>query len=283
MTAPITEKYIEKEPPKGALDARLFLIAMPKCGLHALVSAVKPLAAVWVDRPWLGSYNGMGWKTTTVYAYIKRMEQALAEQPNGTFIRGHVKPHPRIIKAMYDNGTIPIFIYRNLRDVAVSSAYHILDAGTQKGDGKIHFNPQPFKDLESFDDVLEAVIRGYAGMPSLVDRWNEFRGWLDVRWILRIRYEDLVDDFYAAAVLIFRYISGTATRFAYGEEYKPVFDRHTMDEIARDMRMSFGMKHESVTFRRGVAGGWVDDWSEQAERAFVETGALQANRELGYE
>ena len=282
MTAPITLQDEQQDIPEGALSTKLILIAMPKCGLHALVSAVRPVAAVWIDAVWIGSFDGYGWKTSYVDNHLEQSIEKIQKQPEGTFMRGHLAPHPDIVQEMYDQGSTPLFIYRNLRDVAVSSTYHIRTAGDEDGDGILHFNPQPFKDMD-FEDALAEVIRGGHGMDSLVSRWHSFKGWMDIPWILKVKYEYLVEDFYSTAMLMFRYIAGRAALSKYGDDIKLVLNRDQADEVVSGMRHAFGQKSESPTFRRGKPGGWRDDWNDRAEKAFRDTGAMEANWELGYE
>ena len=74
----------------------------------------------------------------------------------------------------------------------------------------IHPDKELYKALPTHEDVLKAVITGLDDYPGLIERWEQFAGWLDVRWVLKLRFEDIKDNLKNTADLMVRYVYGRA-------------------------------------------------------------------------
>ena len=84
-----------------------------------------------------------------------------------------------------------MFVYRDLRDVAVSQAHHILNEDDKRF---VHPDKAAYRDLGCFSRVLRAVIEGMGNYPGVVDRWKLYAPWLDREWVCPVRFEDLIGD-----------------------------------------------------------------------------------------
>ena len=260
---------------------RFLLNGFPKAGLHLLALLVAPIAdppdgTLWEHGDWWGVlYNiwTLKWRDERA---LRGQFWKLARLQPGEYLRGHIA-HREDVAAHIDNcGIAHVFIRRDLRDVAVSLAHHVLDP---TADAK-HTGKSLFMLMDDFDDVLEAAITGVGPYAGVVERWQQYRGWLDAPRTLCIRYEDALTDRESAAETILRY--GL-------ERIRDVFDvdwmidpRRFAEGVAAMVKTSFET-HRSPTFRTGTAGGWREMFKTRHHEAFKRAGGLEALDAMGYE
>ena len=102
----------------------------PKHGLHLLAmmveGAVNPAPdSLFTDRNWVGTFMdhsfSLQWNNMDRWFFImSRLQQ-------GQYYRGHVGYRQDVSEFMRLARVGHVFIYRDLRDVAVSQAYHVLN------------------------------------------------------------------------------------------------------------------------------------------------------------
>ena len=225
-----------------------FLNAFPKSGLHLLDALCKPLT---VNRRawWAGTHANSSWTFQRVG--LERVTNAICYLPDNWRLIGHTCYDADIEWYLALSSIAHIFIHRDLRDVAVSQAHHILS----DDDNLQHPDKELYRALGSFDNVLDAVWNGYGEYPGIEERWAEYEPWLDKPDVLIIRFEDAIAD-----------LEGTADKILdYGLTITPELtlpDPQVKLELsqvltnATEMAASARDTDKSPTFRRGVAGEW---------------------------
>lgn len=261
---------------------KIIVNAFPKAGTHMAVQMVSPLASPvrnpLVPEAWVGNIGGNGfWNTQNQLIGEHEQYERLALCMPGQFYKSH-----SVYKQVYANfinmcGYAMIFMYRDLRDVAVSWAHHILD----KNPKTLHPAKQFFKMLEldgGFEEVLLAVINGAGPLPGVVDHWGEFAPWLDQEWVLPIKYEDMRQKPGETADKVFRYLIDRSGEVRSMEWKISAVAKMKMQEMADATKK----REASPTFRKGIVGGWQDEWTESAADAFEVHGGNEWLEKLGY-
>lgn len=266
------------------IGAKFYLNGFPKSGLHLLDMLMRPLALPmpkdhrWLT-PWAGLYAGNSWTMD-----MKPLEMTCYKmgrcQP-GYFVKGHCGYVRELDRFMYYLGLIHIFIYRDLRDVAVSQAFHYINK-----DSAVFSHPEKelFDDM-SFDEVLMTVITGIQGEKAwyapLVPRWLEYEPWLKQSWVLSVRYEDLLLRPEESAKKI---ITHTVKRIGYVLGL-PETEVHpgALEGISKIMAEYSRRTDISPTFREGKTGGWKEHFTREHMSAFIEYGGTSALIRAGYE
>lgn len=262
-----------------ALAPRWVLNGFPKSGLHLLMLMVQPLAdpiekhAIF-DLPWTGTFYGNGWLRDRLPV------------PNVAYRTSMLKPGEFVLSHCgYDNdleaflrlfGASKVFLYRDLRDVAVSQAFHVL---SDDDDSHVHQDKDLYRALGSFDKTLEAVIVGLGKYPGLIERWEDYAPWLDEEWVFKTTFEDLIQNPYGTAEKILRY--GFGRPYAIYDKTIPFFDDAI--KAASHLMVSHGkMTEKSATFREGKVGNWRNHFNDHHKSLFKETDNGWLTR-LGYE
>lgn len=254
------------------LEQKVYIVSFPKSGTHLMERWVQQLAGRIKDREWLGNVSGNAWKAE-LSKTADLLPEAMDAFPAGGYLKGHVAHSYEMARALWDHKISTVFVYRNLRAVAVSIAHHVTDDSERLK----HFDKSIFAGMTP-TDALPHVIRGRGDHAPLADRWCLFAPWLEEQWTLRVRFEDMVNEPYQTASNVLRYVAGFTAQRA-GMKIELSRDAH--DHVV-DCMVKAGQRHDTTTFRKGTADGWRDEWTDEAERAFVETGCDQLNREAGY-
>lgn len=260
------------------LDQRVYLNSFPKAGTHLAERFVRLSAAPVEGVGWLGSFNYNAWSTEWVD--LERFRKFTENWPAGAYLKGHCGHLPTIAEWLWNAGIASVFVYRNLRDVVISQAYHIVnqDKGADDADKLKH----PGKALLAgvrFNEVILACITGFDRYPGIAERWQLYKGWLDERWVLKIRFEEMVQCPREVGERIIRYVMGQTAAF-YGLKIR--LDRRQLDALI-DAQAALIEQTRPATYRRGVVDGWYDEWNPELEAAWIDSGAYAANEALGYE
>jgi hypothetical protein len=157
-------------------------------------------------------------------------------------------------------------MYRDLRDVVVSTAHHI------ELDDEKHRHPdrEPFKGM-THEEILRAVIVGHDQFHGIRDYWELYAGWLDEEWILPMKYEDMRRDPLTSCLRIAAYCMHRM-----GRSY-PLKDLQMMARL-----MANGIVPQtSPTFRAGRIGDWRKEFTPELTELF-EREAGEWIDQLGY-
>lgn len=234
----------EGETKEVLVDPRVFVCSFPKAGTHLMEQLVRPLARPMpADKPWSGTFQGHSWTLRRIP--VKATLQRIGWIRDGTYAKGHLGYSEIIEHYLYGIGAAVLFVYRDPRDVAVSLTHHIRD-------DKPHPNNEWYKDVD-FDAALLAVIKGVGPYAGVMRRWNEYAGWLDVPWVLALRYGDLLAHKQEQTELILRYIVGHCAAM---RGYSAVLSDEQVDTAVAAMVANSERTDKSPTFRKGGSGGW---------------------------
>lgn len=265
--------------PLTAYKPRAMLNGLPKSGVHMLEQMVATLLTPSeVGRQgthWLGTYK---WHSFTMQLQnIRQYLWRLSCMERGTYLMGH-SGYLEDVERMLRYGNIAhIFIYRDLRDVAVSQAHHVWD----KDKPNLRHEHKDLYQMMTFDEALLAVIQGVGPYPGVVERWAAYAPWLEAQDVLALSYGYIRSETGKAAGQILLYLLQKATELLdgndYGVEIAPDDLRYLVDKMVK------ATEEPSTTFRRGVAGGWRDEFKPEHVEAFKETDADGWLVKLGFE
>jgi hypothetical protein len=262
-----------------------YLNGFPKSGLHWLSLALMPIAKpqvgeheIW-DLPWAGTFKLNSWSNQEVS--LERVTYLTGRLQDGFFLKAHSAYSKELERFLWYLGAAVVFIYRDFRDVAVSQAFHV----TSEGDERLaHPEKEFYGDMDGFGSVLRAVIEGVTSdngfeYPGVMSRWAHYAGWLDVDWICKVRYEDVLENPRGTAVKIVRHgLSRACGIFG----LKPEVVEENLGVVADMMVQAGAMTHLSPTFRKGARGDWRECFTPELARLFAETDDQNWLVRLGY-
>lgn len=257
------------------LMPKIYVNAFPKSGTHLAILITAHMAQVQKPKHWLGSFRDHSW--TTNWVPTPNVVSVIKGQQPGTWMMGHLGYKPEFDQALQESGTCMLFIYRDLRDVAVSQTYHIeqKDDERYKHDGKALYMALP-----SHADRLKAVIEGLDKYSGIIERWELYAPWLGVDWVLPIRYEDMRKNAEDVANKAVDYIIKRTFEHAgmpplvIGDDYKLA--------IKRAIDQMHTTEHSS-SFRAGRVGDWRDEFTPEVLDAFRSVGGDGWIERLGYD
>jgi hypothetical protein len=223
---------------------------------------------------WLGSFKGHGF--TTQWNDVDEIVEKIGSFEESINIKGHMGHDPRIVDAFYENKWANVFIFRDPRDVAVSSAFHV----TSDTDRLAAPAKEVMQD-QDFDTVLEVIIGGAGVYDPLMERWEQYAGWLDEEHVMKVCYGDLVTNPRAWAGLLVRYLYGRTARL-YGLGGLEL--EHDNYEALVEMALEgFRDKDSSPTYREGKLDKWKEYFTPEHKRLFKETDKNDWLVKLGFE
>ncbi|WIV49743.1 sulfotransferase domain-containing protein [Marivivens sp. LCG002] len=256
-------------------NRQIFLCnSFPKSGTHMLSQIIQSVNTVnyWNDIVSVQSLSGN-------MNSCNHIKWKIGSAPNNSIVRSHLFCDPIINDILDRNGAVKFFIYRDLRDVAVSHARWVLN------EPRI-FLHKIYKSFENFDDCLMASIRGLplgnptfnnSSQPNIGEDFKRWRGWLDQTDTYSVKFEDLVGE------------RGGGREKERLKHVRAVLEKLGIPTISdEDLKpyQSMNMNPEnSHTFRKGnkgSIGGWRNTFKPEHITAF-KTIAGELLIELGYE
>lgn len=262
------------------LAAKWLLNGFPKSGLHFCVQLMRPVIKEMIPgqlhvMPWLGTFRHHSWSEE--WSDIRLMLYMMGRLHIGCYFKSHVGWRQEIEDFLWYLGVAHVFIYRDMRDVAVSQAHHVLADDNERF---MHPDKELYRSLGGFDDVLAAVIEGVGIYPGVMHRWEYYAPWLEVPWVYKLRFEEAIADRHKAAGSLLRYgLERVATLFglnlhAEGGQFKEV--------VCQMVESSYDTEN-SVTYRKGAAGGWREAFTGRHVELFKQTDTNNWLARLGYE
>lgn len=250
---------------------KMYLCGFPKSGLHA------------ADRMAMGLFEevrpGNNWYGTNAWGTekhsLKDAAHRLGGVKRGCYIKGHMGYLNSLEALLVGLGIGLVFIYRDLRDVVVSQAHHILNV--EKDDALNHPGHELYAD--NLEEVMIQVINGLGKFQGIIERWEDFAPWLDCDWILPMRFEDMIKTPERECGRFFDYAYELAKL---DSNITGVLLDKTIRQTAIDgMLLEMKQTQLSPTFRKGKVGGWKRAFTAETIKAFksVDNGWLH---KLGY-
>lgn len=262
-------------------EPKYLLNGFPKSGLHLIwlmmlaISIPMPPQEHWIGA-WVGTFNDNSWSNE--WLPLEKTLFRVSQLKNGYFLKSHCGHRPEIEQFLYYAGITHIFIYRDLRDVAVSQAFHILN----EDDGlSPHPDKQAYRNLGDFSKVLRAVITGIGDWPGVIKRWEQYAPWLQVKSIYKVRFEDARHQpEQVASLILWHGLNRIASTF-YEQEIPLKVEIH--DALVKVMVKNSGVQTNSPTFRKGNVGDWQEHFTPEIKQAFKEADKDNWLIQLGYE
>jgi hypothetical protein len=189
----------------------------------------------------------------------------------------HLFAWPEVVPLIASPDFVPYFIYRDPRDVAVSHVFYVNDMEPH------HVHHTYYRSLPDFNSRLSVSILGRSDssvtgegssveFPDLAGRFAPYLAWLDQPSVMKIHFEDLVNDRRRILNLILDHLLariGTATLKA---------DR---EKVLESLETSID-PGRSPTFRSGKTGEWRKYFTDVHKKIFKNV-AGDLLVKLGYE
>jgi len=173
----------------------------------------------------------------------------------GDIASAHLFAREEVQKRVCTPGFIPYFIFRDPRDVVVSHVFYVTDMEAR------HVHHDYYQSLPDFDSRLKVSILGRpdAGVefPNIADRFAPYLGWLDQPSVMKIHFEDLVND---RARTLNRIIDHFLARV-------PLQESRTT--ILKSLESAINPSR-SPTFRSRKTGEWKKHFTLQHKKIFKE-------------
>jgi len=256
----------------------------PKHGLHLLVMLAEGVcnampASIYNANTWLGTYKHNSF--THHWQEVERLFFLLSRLQQGEYCKGHFGWRQDVNDFLHWSRMAHVFIVRDLRDVAVSQAFHVLT-----GDNKLRHHPgkdmyRTIEDIDGFDGVLEAIITGIGPFPGISDLFDPYGPWLDEQWVHVIRFEEAIEDLESTAKGMLEYGMRQFTEGIWQDRF--IVEGALFEKAIRDMAGIARQKEASPTFRHGVAGDWQVYFKDHHVKLFKEYDRSEWLIQLGYE
>lgn len=197
-------------------------------------------------------------------------EQALAWLDSlrpGDVASAHLFARDEVVRCVCAPAFIPYFIFRDPRDVVVSHVFYVTDMEAR------HVHHDYYASLPDFDSRLNVSILGRPDanieFPNISDRFTPYLGWLDQPSVLKIHFEDLIND---RATTLNRITDHFLARILLQAPRKLI-----LESLEASINPS-----RSPTFRSGRTGEWAKYFTEEHKNIFKEVAGDLLIR-LGYE
>ncbi len=179
----------------------------------------------------------------------------------------HLFARPEAVDRIITPRFVPYFIFRDPRDVVVSHVFYVTDMEVR------HVHHDYYQSLPDFDSRLEVSILGRPELdiefPNIAERFAPYLSWLDHPEIMKIHFEDLVND---RAVTLNRIIDHFLVRVPL-----TVSRAKILDSLESSINPS-----KSPTFRSGKTGEWKKYFKDAHKKIFKDV-AGDLLVKLGYE
>jgi hypothetical protein len=255
---------------------RIVLNGFPKAGLHLAASLLEPVMAlapdseIWGKPGWTGTFAGNSWTNERIRQEVTCYR--LSRLPEGHYMKGHIGWSPEIEQFLYYFGATHVFLVRDFRDVVVSQAHHILDKGS-------HPDKELYRSMEDLNRVLLSIVNGIEGYPGIFDRWEEYAPWLDVEWSELLTFEEMRYKPEEAAKKMIAFSYG---RLAQVMDASVIANQEAFQQYI-DKMVESSRERDTVTFRKGVSGGWKEVFTDEIKQAFKRADKNNWLVRLGYE
>lgn len=180
----------------------------------------------------------------------------------------HLFARPQVVERVISSAFVPYFIFRDPRDVAVSHVFYVTEMEPR------HVHHDYYRSLTCFEERLNVSILGRpdsdAEFPSLADRFVPYLNWLDRPQVMKIRFEDLVNDRRTILAQIAEHFLQRVETVQTPREL-----------LLETLEVSINPK-KSPTFRSGKTGEWKKYFTPEHKRLFKDVAGDLLIR-LGYE
>ncbi len=179
----------------------------------------------------------------------------------------HLFARPEAISRVTSSAFVPYFIFRDPRDVVVSHVFYVTNIEAR------HVHHDYYDSLPDFDSRLNISILGRPDInvefPDIAGRFAPYLGWLEQPSVMKIHFEDLVNDRAATLTCIM-------------DHFLARVPLHAPRQLILESLESSINPSKSPTFRSGKAGEWKKYFTPEHKKIFKDV-AGDLLIELGYE
>jgi sulfotransferase 6B1 len=197
-------------------------------------------------------------------------EQALAwlnSLRSGDIASAHLFAREEVMNRVCPPMFIPYFIFRDPRDVVVSHVFYVTDMEAR------HVHHDYYQSLPDFNSRLKVSILGRPDtkieFPNITDRFAPYLGWLEQPSVMKIHFEDLIND---RAATLDRIVDHLIARVPLAAPRQLILE--ALESSINPSR--------SPTFRSGKTGEWKKHFTQEHKKIFKDEAADLLIR-LGYE
>src|SRR5829696_1058611 len=245
----------------------IFGNSKPKSGSHLLLQVlngftqIMPYKYVEADPVRTIEKEGRRKSNQEVLRELKKI-------PKGVIGWGYVEATPENISFLCQPNRVNYFIYRDPRDMLVSQVFFATDMREEHG---MH---EYYNSLPDFSERLKVAITGIdrdgLHMVSVKKRYRGVFQWLEQKYVMCIRFEDLINNRDATLNAMLDEVESKG--------YKIPASREKALSILVDA-IQPGKSH---TFRSGKTGGWKQYFTNEHKKLFIDVAEDLLVR-LGYE
>ena len=269
-----TRYYLEKIRKRNSNKTLILCNSYPKSGTHLLYQILYSLPGLqkWNDIVSVQALCG-------IMNTPSHIRWKIGSAPHNSIVRCHLMYCNEIREILQEFNCKVIFIYRDLRDVAISHARWI----TKEPRIFLH---QYYSQLNDFDQQLMYSIKGVPvgtpfgsniSQPDIGQDFSRWQGWMSEPTALAIKFEDLVGE---------RGGGNEKCRF---NTIQKIVDYLNIDLSSNEIESKFSSftmnPKESHTFQKGgkgSIGGWKNVFKPKHKTAFKQV-ASNLLIKLGYE
>lgn len=245
----------------------IFGNAIPKSGSHLIIQALLGFAK-------MGPFVKSGYPPVTRGEDNKKLAQDavyqnLLHMRSGDIGYGYLHYKEPFISMLTDTKWATIFVYRDPRDVIVSSVKYATYMNKEHG-----LHTYYTQRLKTDEERIMAAINGIQEpdfeYPNILDRYSYYIGWLHHPKVLSLRFEDLILNRKKTFARLFNYVVERG--------FKPQISReHALEVLLHSLQ-----PQKSGTYRKGQPGSWKDNFSNRNKDVFKTVSGDLLIR-LGYE
>ena len=266
--------WLEKILGKTKNKSLILCNSYPKSGTHLLYQILYSLPGLkkWDDIVSVQALCG-------IMNTPNHIRSKIGSAPNNSIVRCHLMYCDEIRQILQEFNCKTIFIYRDLRDVAISHARWV----TKEPRIFLH---QYYLQLNDFKRQLMSSIKGVplgtpigsnVSQPDIGQDFERWRGWINEPAALAVKFEDLVGE---------RGGGCESTRLNTIQKISDYLDLDfSSEQIIANFTSQVMNPQESHTFRKGgkgKLGGWNAFFQPEHKTAFKQV-AGELLIELGYE
>ena len=116
-------------------------------------------------------------------------------------------------------------------------------------------------------------------IDGVVDRWALYAPWMDEDWVLKLAFEDLVENQAMTAGLFVRYLYGRTASYM---DKDVVLDKEDYLSLVNELVWQMKNPEGSPTYRKGKTGEWKTHFTDRHKKLFKETDKDNWLIRLGY-
>jgi len=244
--------------------------SFPKSGTHLLLQVVEAIPSYRNYGKFIASMPSVTFRERDSHKTVKLINSLVPRE----IACAHLFFSPLYEDVLKKLNVIHFFIYRDLRDVAVSEAFYLSEMN------RWHRLHKYFKSLDSLEDKILFAIKGNEFLetpydyPNIKERFERYKGWLYSPFVLKIKYEELVSEESKTNTIarIMKYYLHRTSKSISNEKISSLVQKAIININPK----------KSHTFRKGGKGNWKKFFTEKLKKAMKET-AGELLIELQYE